>query len=250
MSRHPGIARGDLVVITGAAGGFGRAIALRLVEDGAKVSLWDIDEPGLAETAKQCRAKGGTASIAIADTSAPTSVAAAAATLDAPPFALVNNAGIFPQAEVRDASPDLWRKVIEVNLLGYVFVAQAVMKMMEEAGGGVIVNMSSAVAIKGVIGGAHYAASKAGVLGFTKSLAREVAPNIRVNAIMPGIVETAFPLAYMTSDEIQAIGGRIPLQRIGTVEDVAGMVAFLLSKDAAFLTGQAIALNGGDTMVP
>lgn len=237
-------------MITGAAKGLGRGIALRLAQDGANLALWDIDESGLVETAAMCRAKGVEVSLAMVDTSQPESVADAAVALAAPPFALINNAGIFPQAQVRDATPDLWRKVIGVNLLGYVFVVQALMKAIEEAGGGVIVNVSSAIAIKGAIGGAHYAAAKAGVLGFTKSLAREVAPKVRVNAIMPGIVETALPLAYMSSTEIHGIAERIPMQRIGTHEDISGMVAFLLSADAAFLTGQSYALNGGDTMVP
>jgi NAD(P)-dependent dehydrogenase (short-subunit alcohol dehydrogenase family) len=166
-------------------------------------------------------------------------------------FGLVNNAGIFPRSTILDATPELWRSVLGVNLLGTVFCSQALGREMVARKRGVIVNIASGRALQGTPRGAHYAASKAGIVSFTKSTALEFAPyGVRANAIIPGVTETAQPLSDTKLEELHARGARIPLGRIGQPEDIAGVVAFLFSDAAAYMTGQAVVVNGGAIMVP
>lgn len=150
-----------------------------------------------------------------------------------------------------EVDPAVWERVLRVNLLGAFFCARVIAPMMIEQGRGAVVHIASGRALQGAVRGAHYAASKAGLVSFTKSLALELAPNgIRANCVIPGVTETAQPLEDMTIDELRSLGKKIPLGRIGRPEDIAGVVAFLLGQDAAYITGQGIAANGGNIMIP
>jgi NAD(P)-dependent dehydrogenase (short-subunit alcohol dehydrogenase family) len=249
-----GLRSGDAIVVTGAAQGIGRAVALELARCGARLALWDVAEGGGLETAEACAAMGAQAlsrRVDVADAEQVTAAATATIAAFGTVFGLVNNAGIFPRAPILDATPELWRSVLGVNLLGTVFCTQALAREMVAQKRGAIVNMASGRALQGTPRGAHYAASKAAILSFTKSTALEFAPHgIRANAVIPGVTETAQPLAETTVEELRSRGARIPLGRIGQPEDIAGVVAFLFSDAAAFMTGQAIAVNGGAIMIP
>lgn len=242
--------KGDLVVVTGAAQGIGRAIALRLTADGARVALWDVLADGLAETAALIKAAGGEAVTRVVDTSDDAAVVAAAATLDGTAFGLVNNAGIFPRATILEADAALWRRVLNVNLVGHFLCAKSVLPGMVKAGRGSIVNISSGAALAATPQSAHYSASKAGILSFTKSLAVEFGPHVRANCVMPGLIETAQPLLAMNLDTLHGYGRTTPLGRAGQPDDIAKVVSFLMSDAAGYMTGQSISVNGGGGMTP
>src|SRR5215510_8528767 len=245
---------GDPVVVTGAAQGFGRAIARRLAAMGMRLALWDIKRDGAAETAEQCREAGVDARAYGVDLGSRDEIADGSRKVREAfgvPFALVNNGAIFPRSPVLVMDPDEWDRVLRVNLTGAFLCAQAFAPMMVAAGGGAIVNISSGAALRGDPDGAHYAASKGGLIALTKSLALALAAqHVRVNCILPGIGDTAQPLGAMTRDDLIARGKDIPLGRIAEPEDIAGVVAFLLGPDAAYMTGQSIAVNGGSLMLP
>jgi NAD(P)-dependent dehydrogenase (short-subunit alcohol dehydrogenase family) len=167
------------------------------------------------------------------------------------PDGLVNNAGIFPRAHALDMKLSEWEQVLRVNLTGTFVTARAVAARMKELGRGAIVNTASGRGLAGAANGAHYAASKGGILALTKSLALDWASfGIRVNCVIPGLSDTAQPRVEMGDNELYAAGAKIPLGRIGQPEDIAALVAFLLSDDAAYMTGQSVSVNGGAIMVP
>jgi 3-oxoacyl-[acyl-carrier protein] reductase len=162
---------------------------------------------------------------------------------------LVNNAGIYEVLTLEEISEKQWDRVLAVNLKGAFLCTQAVLPVMKERGEGWIINMtSSAAKTGGLLCGAHYAASKAGIIALTKSVAREVAPHgIRVNAIAPGRIDT--PMIHTVSDdENEAFRQQIPLGRIGTGADIAGAVRFLVSDAASYITGEILDVNGGSLM--
>lgn len=246
---------GDAVVVTGAAQGIGRAISTRLASMGAQLSLWDLRREGVEETAELCRKAGATAYAFVADVGEWSHVQAAAVEVQskfkAAPFALVSNAGIFPRSRILETDPKTWERVLKVNLIGAFHCVRALGPLMVEARRGAVVTIASGRALQGTPRGAHYAASKAGLVSFTKSLALELAPSgIRANCIIPGVTETAQPLENTNLEELRSRGKSIPLGRIGQPEDIAGVVAFLLGADAAYMTGQAVAVNGGAQMIP
>lgn len=227
------------MVVTGAAEGI------------ARLALWDVSKEACAATAAECSRLGAPALWRRVDVGEPDQIeAAAVAAIEffGTVYGLVNNAGIFPRSAILESSPDLWRSVLAVNLLGTVFCSQALGREMIARKRGAVVNIASGRALQGTPRGAHYAASKAAILSFTKSFA---APHgIRANAVIPGVTETAQPLADTTLEELHARGARIPLGRIGQPEDIAGVVAFLFSDAAAYMTGQSVVVNGGAIMVP
>lgn len=240
-----------VAVVTGAAKGIGRAIALRLARDGRDVALLDV-EP-LAGVVGEIEQLGRRSLAVTTDVSDPEQVEAAARHV-AEDFGdvsvLVNNAGIFPRAPALEVGWDLWQRVLAVNLGGTFLCSQAFGRSMLAAGRGAIVNLASGRAIEGAPKGAHYAASKGGIISLSRSLAQEWAPTVRVNVVIPGLTDTDQPLASgATREELRVQAAqRVPMGRIGEPEDVAGLVAFLVSPDASYITGASMCVNGGSIM--
>jgi 3-oxoacyl-[acyl-carrier protein] reductase len=162
---------------------------------------------------------------------------------------LINNAGIYPSSSIEELTNEAWDRVIGTNLTGAFLCARGAIPIMLEKGTGRIINVSSSTAFRGARKAAHYAASKAGIVGFTKALALELAPSgITVNAICPGLTDTAQPRGHMTDEELYSKGNRVPLGRIAQPEDIVGPVLFLASDKAGQITGQTVFVNGGDLM--
>jgi 2-hydroxycyclohexanecarboxyl-CoA dehydrogenase len=249
-----GLKSGDVVVITGAAQGIGRAIALRLASAGVKLALWDVQEAGLAQTADECRTAGSETCIDRIDMADSGAIERGARkVLDGigTPYAVINNAAIFPRSFIVDMALEEWDRVLRVNLTGPFLLTKAFAPAMIEAKRGAVINIASTVGLRGDPRGAHYASSKAGLIALTKSYAQALGPSgIRVNCVLPGISDTAQPLAGMTRDELLGKGRDIPLGRIGRAEDLAGIVAFLLGPDALYISGQSIAVNGAAMAIP
>jgi len=242
--------------VTGGGRGIGRAVALALSRAGWAVGILDLDGASAAAVAAEIAATSGTAAGVAADVTQPASVHAGIAALErelGPVAALVNNAGWDVLARFVEGPPELWDRVIAVNLKGVLNVTHAVLPGMIARGGGRIVSISSDAGRVGSSGEAVYSACKAGVIGFSKSLAREVArAGITVNCVCPGPTETALLASVMAGEQGEKVlaGMRraIPLGRLGQPEDVAPAVVYLLSDGAAYVTGQVLSVSGGLTM--
>jgi NAD(P)-dependent dehydrogenase (short-subunit alcohol dehydrogenase family) len=241
-----------IAVVTGGSKGIGRAIALALAQRNYDIAILDPLESG-REVAAQVIGLGRRALHLPLDVSCESAVKEAAQIVAdqlGTCRLLVNNAGIFPRANAIDMPFSLWQRVLDVNLGGAFLCSQAFASGMLQAGSGVIINIALGRGIQGAArGGAHYAASKGGLIALTRSLAQEWAPHIRVNAIVPGVTHTDQPLEATTVDELYTRGNRIPLGRIGQPEDVANGVCLLASEDAAYVTGQSLCVNGGAVML-
>ena len=240
---------GQRALVTGASRGIGRAVALRLASEGASVALnYNSGRDEAEAVAAEIAAAGGSAVTLqgnVADAAqAEALVDAAAAALGGLDI-LVNNAGITRDNLLMRLSEDDWDAVVDTNLKGAFLCTKAAIRPMLRQRSGRIVNMSSVVAITGNPGQANYTAAKAGLIGFTRTVAREVASRgITVNAIAPGFIATQ--MVDSIPEDLQAqIRERIPLGSFGTPEDVAGCVAFLVSADAAYITGQVLSIDGG-----
>jgi 3-oxoacyl-[acyl-carrier protein] reductase len=239
-------------IVTGAGQGIGRAIALGLAREGAKIAIAEVNEERASAVKNEIEAGGGTALAIRTDVSDETSVQAMVQKsleefrrLDI----LVNNAGIFPTSPVEEMREEDWDRVIGTNLVGAFLCARAVIGEFLKQGNGRIISITSGRAFQGAKNGAHYAASKAGIIGFSKSLALEVARHgITVNVICPGVTDTAQPRGHQTEEELYAQAQKIPLGRIGQPEDLVGPAIFLASDAARFITGQTLLVNGGSIM--
>ena len=244
---------GKSAVVTGGSRGIGRAIALRLAEQGADVAFSYVANEGAAkETAAAIEAVGRKALPVQADVSKPESAdALIKAALEA--FGkvdiLVNNAGITRDDLIMRMSLEDWRDVLETNLFGAFYAIKAVTRPMLKAKGGRIVNITSVSGQAGQIGQANYSSAKAGLIGLTKATARELSSRgITCNAVAPGFVLTELT-KDLNEDLQKQLTERTPLGRFGTAEEIAAAVAFLVSDEAAFITGQVLAVDGGLVMM-
>lgn len=240
--------QGRVALVTGASQGIGRAVALMLAERGAKVALCARNEAKLAEVAAEIAAAGGTAQAFVLDLSSEDSIKECAKTVIAQlgkVDILVNNAGITRDILSLRMKRKDWDDVLTTNLTGAFLMTQACMGSMLKTRWGRVINITSVVGEMGQAGQANYAASKAGLIGLTKSLARELASRtITVNAVAPGYIETAMT-AVLNEEQRAGMTSQIPLQRAGTDKDVAAAVAFLASEEAAYITGHTLDVNGG-----
>jgi 3-oxoacyl-[acyl-carrier protein] reductase len=238
---------GRVAVVTGASRGIGRAIATRLAARGATVVAAARGE-NAAGTVAEIAAAGGKAEVAAVDVSDSATIEAlVSATLarHGRIDILVNNAGITKDQLLLRMKRDDWDSVIATNLTGTFALTQAVLKPMIRQKAGRIICISSVVGQSGNAGQANYAASKAGIIGFAKAVAQEVASrNITVNVVAPGMIETDMTRA-ITETTREEWASRIPLKRLGTPDEIAAAVCFLASDEAAYITGQVLAVNGG-----
>lgn len=239
---------GKIALVTGAASGIGRAIALRLANEGAKVSVVDLNLKDAKKVAKEIENLNGEAIAVQCDVADEESVSKAIEDTEQKLGRigiLVSNAGILSFNLVRDLTTEQWQKIFKVNIDGLFYFSRALVKSMQE--GDRIISISSMNAFSGGVTSAHYVATKAAILGFARSLALEVAhQGITVNAIAP-----AFILTPMSSglEQMPDYAKEIPVKRYGTPEDVAAVAAFLASPESGFITGQVIIVDGGSILL-
>jgi 3-oxoacyl-[acyl-carrier protein] reductase len=240
-----------VAVITGGADGLGRAASLKFATEGAQVIIWDMNEEKANLTLAEIDASGGKAFFAKVNTASYTEVDHA--TQDAiNRFGridiLINNAGITRDASIKKMTPEMWQQVIDVNLTGVFNCAKCISAGMVEKGYGRIINTSSVVALYGNFGQSNYVATKAGVIGLTKTLARELGrKGVTVNAVAPGFIATDM-VKKMPENVLKSMEEKVPLGRLGTPEEIAAVYLFLSSDEASYINGATISVDGGITI--
>lgn len=250
---------GDLkgvALVTGAGSGIARETALQLGAAGATVAVADINAETVGATAEAIRDSGGQATSHILDVSDPSAAKATIAAIEndlGPIEYLVNLAGSFATAPLAGITDELWTQTMAVHLNGSFYICRAVIPGMAARGGGAVVNTSSLFALRGQPEASHYAAAKGAIIGFSKSIAREVAGSgVRVNVVAPGPVDTPFFARGMAGDTLDQVrterAKSIPLGKIGRAEEVAPVILFLLGSGAAHMTGQVVPVDGGEMM--
>jgi 3-oxoacyl-[acyl-carrier protein] reductase len=254
MPTYPDL-KGKVVFVTGASSGIGAATARLFASLGARVAIgFHHNKKGALELMESITAAGGTAVAAVGDFR---KVSEIRAVIDqvvkefGPIDVLVNNAGsLVKRAPIRELTEELWNDVISLNLKSAVFASKAVAPSMIERRTGAIVNVVSIAAHNGGgLGAGTYATAKAGLISFTKSLAKELAPHgIRVNAVSPGVIDTPFHEVFSTPEMMATFVKAIPLGRVGTPQEVASVIAFLASDAAGYVVGETIEINGGQMM--
>lgn len=239
--------KGKRVLITGGASGIGAATAARFLEEGSAVCVLDRDVMGQERIRRQLPNLAGTVNADVSDLKQVKAAFSEAVRTMGGVDVLINNAGISVRHNFLDITPEEWDRVMAVNLTGVFYMAQTAARHMWERGSGVILQTAST---NGMVGYRHYAdynASKAGVIELTKSMALELAPNVRVCAVAPGYVLTPMQRAEYTDEMLEEVNRKIPLRRHATPEEIAGLFAYLASDDAAYLTGQVYTIDGGET---
>ncbi|EEA94634.1 SDR family NAD(P)-dependent oxidoreductase [Pseudovibrio sp. JE062] len=240
--------KGKLVVVTGGARGLGFAMAQRLINSNAKVVITDLQEESLKSA---CEQLGENASHRVHNVTAYDSTPALVDDIEAkegPIFGLVNNAGVHLKKPIWDVTDEEWLNVVNINQNGLFVMTREVLRYMRPRKDGSIVNVSSMGGLLALPTAPAYVTTKTAVIGLTRNLAVDLGPeNIRVNAICPGFIDTEMTRAVLDGDPVRGakIKGRIPMPRLAQPEEIAAMVAFLCSEDAAYVNGQSIAVDGG-----
>ncbi|MEO1052230.1 MAG: 3-oxoacyl-ACP reductase FabG [Bacteroidota bacterium] len=236
-----------VIIITGGANGIGRVSAERLASEGATVVVWDIDEQKCQEAVNAITSKGNKASYSVVNTTDPEATFnAAKATFEEHGSidVLINNAGITRDATIKKMTHKEWSDVIDVNLTGVFNCTKAATPFMIEQESGRIINTSSVVGLYGNFGQANYAATKSGLIGLTKTLAKELGKyNITVNAVAPGFIATDM-IKTIPEKVINMMTDKTPLRRLGTPEDIANAYLFLSSEEASFVSGTVLSVDG------
>lgn len=246
---------GKRVILTGGGSGIGRSIALRFAEEGADVAIFDMDLDGGKETVRMIKEANGKATAYHVDITDRAQIddAVAAVQKEGPVDVLVNNAGWDRMVSFLETDADFWKKVIDINLYGPLHMHHAVLPGMVENGGGRIINISSDAGRVGSSGEAVYSACKGGIISFSKTVARELArAGVQVNVVCPGPTDTPLFAAVAVGDTgtkiAEGLKRAIPMRRLADPSDFPGIVCFLASDDAGFITGQTISVSGGLTM--
>ena len=243
--------KNKVCIVTGGAQGIGLATALKFAQEGAHVAVWDLKRQGIDEAVRQCRQCDVEAEGYVVDVTQRATVDAAVkmvkerfGRIDV----LVNNAGITQDARLQKMTAEQFDRVIDVNLRGVFHVSQAVADTMVAQGAGVILNASSVVGLYGNFGQTNYAATKFGVIGFTKTWSRELGPKgVRVNAVAPGFIMTPI-LSTIPEKVLDDMKHRVPLHRLGTPEEIANAYCFLASDEASYVNGAVLEVSGGMTV--
>lgn len=249
--------RDNVAIITGGAGGIGRATCLRFAEEGTKVAIFDRDAAGAESVRAEIAATGGTAAAYAVDITDYAAVTAAVKAVESdlgPIGILINNAGWDVFRPFVKTDPELWQKIIAINLVGALNLHHAVLPLMSERRAGKVVNIASDAARVGSTGEAVYAACKGGLVSFSKTMARELASKgINVNVVCPGPTDTNLFKDYLEGAGnpeklVEAFKRSVPLGRLGQPGDLPGAITFFASDEAAYITGQVLSVSGGLTM--
>ncbi|MNO53018.1 3-oxoacyl-[acyl-carrier-protein] reductase FabG [compost metagenome] len=248
---------GKTVIITGGGGGIGRAVCQRFAAEGSLVAVLDRDSAAAQATVDLIREAGGKAVAYAADITDYAAIVDTVAAIEKDlgvPTVLVNNAGFDRFMPFLKTEPDMWQQLIAINLTGALNMHHVVLPKMVAAGGGRVINIASDAARVGSSGEAVYAACKAGLLGLSKTLARELATrNVTLNVVCPGPTDTALLKSVASTSNnpeklLEAFTAAVPMRRLGQPEDYPGIITLLASDDASFITGQVISVSGGLTM--